>query len=66
MTKRQPKAVYDRARQLWKEGKTVLQIQFEVPLDETQIRRCCDPDFAKQQSRAYAKKTVLRRRGVRV
>ena len=66
MATRQPKAVYDRARQLWKEGKTVIQIQFELPLDEIQIRRCCDPDFAKEQSKAWAKKTVLRRRGVRI
>ena len=66
MAKRQPKAVYELARALWKEGKSVVEIMFQVPLDETQIRRACDPAFAEEQSNQFAKRTVLRKRGVRV
>tara|TARA_B100000674_G_scaffold311294_1_gene258679 strand:+ start:924 stop:1130 length:207 start_codon:yes stop_codon:yes gene_type:complete len=64
MTKRQPRAVYDKARQLHSEGKSIIAISFLVDLDEEQIRRAVDPEYAKKQSQKFARRTVLRRRGV--
>ena len=64
MSKRQPKATYDKARALYAEGKSVIAISFLVDLDEEQIRRAVDPAYAKAQSQKFARRTVLRRRGV--
>ena len=64
MTKRQPKAVYEKARALHAEGKSIIAISFLVDLSEEQIRRAVDPDYAQAQSKKYARRNVLRRRGV--
>ena len=64
MARRQPKATYDKARQLYAEGKDIIAISFLVDLDEEQIRRAVDPAYAAAQQKKFARRTVLRRRGV--
>ena len=62
--KRQPKAVYDKARALHSEGRSITAISFLVDLDEEQIRRAVDPTYAKAQRQKFARRNVLRSRGV--
>ena len=64
MAKRQPKAVYDRARELHAQGRDVVAIYFLTDLNEDQVRRATDPHYAKAQQQKFARRTVLRRRGV--
>lgn len=64
MAKRQPKHVYDLARTLHAEGKSIIAIAFLTGLNEDQIRRAVDPEYAKAQQQKYARRNVLRSRGV--
>lgn len=64
MAKRQPKAVYDKARELHAQGQGWVSIAFATGLDEEQIKRATDPDYAKKQSQMFARRNVLRKRGV--
>tara|TARA_B100000674_G_C37552425_1_gene783465 strand:+ start:82 stop:288 length:207 start_codon:yes stop_codon:yes gene_type:complete len=64
MATRKPKAVYERARQLYAEGKDIIGICFLTDLTEEQVRRAVDPAYAAAQKKKFARRTVLRRRGV--
>ncbi|MCB4427974.1 hypothetical protein FZX09_03990 [Synechococcus sp. MU1643] len=61
MSKRQPKAVYEEARRLHRQGMSINAIAFQVPLTIPQIRRAVDPEWAKQQAAYYAKRQAIRR-----
>ena len=62
--KRQPQHVYDTCRRLHAEGQSWVSIAFATGLDEEQIKRATDPDYAKKQSQMFARRNVLRKRGV--
>ena len=63
--KRQPNYIYELARTLHAEGKSLIVISLMTGLGEEQIKRATDPEHAAAQQRKYARRTVLRKRGVK-